>query len=203
MIKIMKINFRLAALVAAAAFVAACGTTKSSTKTSDNGAAAGGTSANGANQAPGNVPPPTDVTEASLRVSSATGDFAVRDDLKAVPFDYDSAKLSEDALAILKANADVLKANPDLEVRVAGHCDERGTVAYNLALGQKRANQVRDYYVQIGIEKGRIATISYGKEQPLCGDSNEECWSKNRRAETAARSKNGTPAVPAAAPNAQ
>ncbi|NNN04765.1 MAG: OmpA family protein, partial [Elusimicrobia bacterium] len=153
--------------------------------------------------APAPAAPAADVTEASLRVNSATGDFALRDDLKVVPFDYDSAALSSDARAILKANADVIKADANLEVRIAGNCDARGTVAYNLALGQKRANQVRDFYVQLGIEKSRLATISYGKEKPLCTDSNEACWARNRRADTAAREKAGTPVVPAAAPTAQ
>jgi peptidoglycan-associated lipoprotein len=199
MIKSMKYNFRLPAIIAVALLAAACATTKSSTSSSPASQSAA-PAPTAANPAPGATPPPAEVTEASLRVSSGTADFALRDDLKNVQFDYDSAKLSEDALAVLKANADVLRANPDLEVRVAGNCDERGTVAYNLALGQKRANQVRDYYVQIGIEKGRIATISYGKEQPLCTESNEDCWTKNRRAETAARSKSGAPAVPAATP---
>jgi peptidoglycan-associated lipoprotein len=205
MMKIMKQNFHVLALAAVALLAAACATTKPAQKSTTDQAAAAGQGAQ--NQAPAITPPPTDVTEASLRVSSSTGEFALRDDLKPVPFDYDSAKLSEDALAILKANAEILKSDPDLEIRIAGHCDERGTVPYNLALGQKRANQVRDYYIQLGIEKSRLATISYGKEQPLCADSNEECWARNRRAESAARAKAGTPAaapaVPAAAPTAQ
>jgi peptidoglycan-associated lipoprotein len=136
--------------------------------------------------------PETDMTEASLR---SGGDFLPRADLKPVPFDYDSAQLSEDARAALKANAEVIKADAALEVMVAGHCDERGTVAYNLALGQKRAKEVRDYYMRLGISGGRIATISYGKEQPLCLESGDACWSQNRRAETRARSRK-----PAAAP---
>jgi peptidoglycan-associated lipoprotein len=72
---------------------------------------------------------------------------------------------------------------------VAGHCDERGTTAYNLALGQKRAKEVRDYYVSLGVDGGRLATISYGKEAPLCLESNEACWTRNRRAESRARAK--------------
>jgi len=143
--------------------------------------------------------PPTEVAEASLR-TNASRTFDLSPDLKAVPFDYDSAKLSDDALDILKANAAVLKASPDVQVRVDGHCDERGTVAYNLALGQKRAKQVRDYYMQLGVEGKRVATISYGKEQPLCTVSSEECWAKNRRAETRIRLKPGAVAAPAAAP---
>ena len=67
---------------------------------------------------------------------------------------------------------------------VAGHTDERGTVAYNLALGQKRAKEVRDYYIRLGVDGTKLATISYGKEQPACNVSDDECWLKNRRAET-------------------
>gem|GEM_PF-903573 len=188
---------RLLPLLAAAVIAAACATPKSATKNTSSGPNAAGPAA-GTNGSGGVTPPPTEVTEASLRLSSSTAAFELRDDLKSVPFDYDSAKLSDDALATLKANADILRSNTDLEVLVAGNCDERGTVAYNLALGQKRANQVRDYYVSIGVDRGRIATISYGKEQPLCTDSTEECWAKNRRAESRARSKSGAPAVPAA-----
>jgi peptidoglycan-associated lipoprotein len=197
MMQFMKHLLLGATFLAVAILTAACGTTKSAQKKSDANQTADGTSANGSTT-PTNTPPPTEVTEASLRTDTGAGDFALRDDLKPVPFDYDSAKLSDDALATLKANASVLKSNPDLIVRVAGHCDERGTVPYNLALGQKRANQVRDYYIQLGVEKNRIATISFGKEQPLCAESNEDCWAKNRRAETAARAK----AAPAATPTA-
>jgi len=129
--------------------------------------------------------PPTEVTEASLR----TGGFSARADLKLVPFDYDSAKLSDEALSVLKANAEAIKADTTFDVKVSGHCDERGTVAYNLALGQKRAKEVRDYYIRLGIDGGRVATISFGKEMQSCTESTEECWSQNRRAETLSRAK--------------
>ena len=175
-------------VIAAAVLFAACATTKTGQK---NGLAKdkAGKNAGAAENAP--TAPATDVTEASLR----TGGFDKRADLQPVPFDYDSAKLSDDALTVLKSNAAAIKADPDVEVLVAGHCDERGTTAYNLALGQKRAKEVRDYYVSLGIDGGRVATISYGKEQPLCSESDDACWSKNRRAETLARSKAAAPAA--------
>jgi peptidoglycan-associated lipoprotein len=175
-------------IIAAAALFAACATTKTAQKSGLAKDKAGKNGAGAAESAP--TAPPTDVTEASLR----TGGFDARADLKSVPFDYDSAKLSDDALAVLKANAEAIKADPSIEVLVAGHCDERGTTAYNLALGQKRAKEVRDYYASLGIDGGRVATISYGKEQPLCSESNDACWSQNRRAETLARSKAAAPA---------
>ena len=174
-------------IIAAAVLFAACATTKPAQKSGlakdKNGKNAG--AAEGAPAAPA-----TDVTEASLR----TGGFDARADLKPVPFDYDSAKLSEEALVVLKTNADVIRLDPAVELLVAGNCDERGTTAYNLALGQKRAKEVRDYYASLGIDGGRVATISYGKEQELCSESNDDCWSKNRRAETLARSKAAAPA---------
>ena len=170
-------------IVAALLLAAACATQKSAQK---NGLAKDGKSA-GAGAAEGApAAPPTEVTEASLRTG---GDFAAREDLKSVPFDYDSAKLSDEALAVLKANAAIIKGEDGLTVLVAGHCDERGTVAYNLALGQKRAKEVRDYYINLGVDGTRVATISYGKEQAICSESNDECWAKNRRAETRARVK--------------
>lgn len=130
--------------------------------------------------------PATEVTEAGLKVG---GEFSPHESLKPVPFDYDSANLSPDALAVLKANAEILKADGAVEVLVAGHCDERGTVAYNLALGQKRAKEVRDYYIRLGVNGRRVATISYGKEQPQCSEQTDECWARNRRAESLARVK--------------
>jgi peptidoglycan-associated lipoprotein len=183
---VMKRHSPLLAVAAAAALSAACATAKPAHKadsakdkveTSTSAAAA--------------LPPPTDVTEASLKTG---GEFSLRDDLKNVPFDFDSAKLSDEALAILKANAEVIRGDASIEVLVAGHCDERGTVAYNLALGQKRAKEVRDYYVRLGVNGGRVATISYGKEQPSCLETGEACWSKNRRAESRAREKAASPA---------
>ncbi|HEX4046758.1 MAG TPA: OmpA family protein [Elusimicrobiota bacterium] len=169
-------------IIAAALLFAACATTKTAQK---NGLANGEAGKNGGAAESAPAAPATEVTEASLR----TGAFDPRADLKNVPFEYDSAKLSDDALAILKANADVIKADPSIEVLVAGNCDARGTTAYNLALGQKRAKEVRDYYSSLGIDAGRIATISYGKEKPLCAESTDACWATNRRAETLARVK--------------
>lgn len=164
-----------------AAMLAACVTPGASKK---DGLKKGKAGAAGASEAAPTAPA-TEVTEASLR----TGGFSAREDLKSVPFDYDSAKLSDEALSVLKTNAQVIKADAAFDVMVAGHCDERGTVAYNLALGQKRAKEVRDYYIRLGVDGGRVATISFGKEQQTCSESSEECWSQNRRAETLSRAK--------------
>lgn len=128
---------------------------------------------------------PTETGEANLRGTA----FAEVPELESIHFDYDSYALGEAAREILKKNAEYLKAHGDLSVLTAGNCDERGTVGYNLALGQKRAQSVRDYYIRLGISGGNIATISYGKEKPLCTQSNEECWTKNRRTDTLARAR--------------
>lgn len=104
--------------------------------------------------------------------------------VKEIHFAYDSDGLDEAARATLRANAEVLKAHPGMKVQVAGHCDQRGTVAYNLALGQRRAAAVRAYYKALGVAPERVATISWGKEHLLCQESDEACWSRNRRAET-------------------
>ncbi len=133
--------------------------------------------------------PGADVQEASLKVDGVQ--FDADPELKAVRFDYDSAQLSEETLATLKENAAVMKRRKDIVALVAGHTDERGTVAYNLALGQKRAKEVREYYIRLGIDGRRLATISYGKEMPTCTVSDDDCWQKNRRAETRARAKTG------------
>ncbi len=105
-------------------------------------------------------------------------------DLEILYFPFDSSKISKDGLEVLKENTTYLKKNPTLNIVVEGHCDERGTAEYNLALGQKRAVKVKEYYVQLGISPKRIATISYGEEMPQDSRHNEAGWAKNRRAET-------------------
>ena len=102
--------------------------------------------------------------------------------LKEIYFDFDRYDLKAEARATLKANAGWLKANPSARVEVEGHCDERGTNEYNLALGAKRAQAARDYLASLGIAAGRLSTISYGEEVPVCKEQAEECWQKNRRA---------------------
>ena len=101
-----------------------------------------------------------------------------------VLFDYDSAKLDTSAKILLDSQSRFLRANTDLNFIIEGHCDERGTREYNLALGEQRATAVRDYLVIQGIDPDRIKVISYGKEKPAVIGSNTMAWSKNRRAVT-------------------
>jgi peptidoglycan-associated lipoprotein len=102
--------------------------------------------------------------------------------LRDVNFDFDRYDLSPGAREILKGHATWLKANPQATVAVEGHCDDRGTNDYNLALGAKRAESVKSYLIDLGIGGSRLSTISYGEELPLCAEHNESCWAKNRRA---------------------
>jgi peptidoglycan-associated lipoprotein len=99
-----------------------------------------------------------------------------------VQFDYDRAEIRADARAVLANNAEVLRRLDFLHVTIEGHCDERGTVEYNLALGHRRAKAAYDYVVSLGVPPGRLLATSYGKELPVCSESTEECWARNRRA---------------------
>ena len=104
-------------------------------------------------------------------------------DLQVIHFGYDSFQLDDAARAALDANAKLLRDNPDLSVSVDGHCDERGTVEYNQALGQKRAEAVQQYLSDQGIPSTRFRVISYGKERPIDEGHDEGAWAKNRRVE--------------------
>ncbi len=100
-----------------------------------------------------------------------------------VHFEFDKYNISPDQRDVLAHDAQVLKAYPEVKVLISGHCDERGTTEYNLALGQKRANTVKNYLENYGIDGSRLSTISYGEEQPVAEGHNEAAWAKNRRAE--------------------
>ncbi len=98
-------------------------------------------------------------------------------------FSYDSPVLDEIAQELLKAKANWMKENPAASVLISGHCDERGTVEYNLALGDSRAESVKRFMTSLGVDAGALRTVSYGKEQPLDTSNNEEAWARNRRAQ--------------------
>jgi peptidoglycan-associated lipoprotein len=110
----------------------------------------------------------------------------LQSDLRDALFDYDSNNIRDDARAALTADADALKRIladfPGASVNVEGHCDERGSAEYNLGLGDRRASAARDFLIQLGIPADRLKTISYGKERPVCTESDESCWQRNRRA---------------------
>jgi len=117
----------------------------------------------------------------NLDVTSVT--WTPFEGLSTVHFDYNKYDLRADTKEKLTKNAEVIKNTPNVLVQVEGHCDERGTQEYNLALGEKRALAVRDYLIKLGISGDRIVTVSYGKEKPADPGHNEAAWSKNRRCE--------------------
>lgn len=102
-------------------------------------------------------------------------------DFQTAYFDFDKANIRPDAATALQYNAEVLKRYPDARILIEGNCDERGTVEYNLALGERRAASCKDYLKNLGINPSRIETISYGKERPVALGHNEEAWQLNRR----------------------
>lgn len=103
--------------------------------------------------------------------------------MQTVYFAFDSSALSDVALRTLDENARWLKQNPGVRVTIEGHCDERGTTEYNLELGARRARAVRDHMARLGVDEGRIETISFGEERPADPGHDETAWAKNRRAE--------------------
>jgi peptidoglycan-associated lipoprotein len=96
-------------------------------------------------------------------------------------FDYDKADIRPDARVALSTTADFLKKYPSIKVIIEGHCDERGSTEYNLGLGDRRANAVKQYLVSLGVSADRLSTVSFGKEKPFCTEHNEACWQQNRR----------------------
>jgi peptidoglycan-associated lipoprotein len=101
--------------------------------------------------------------------------------LRDVLFGYDSWTISDEGRQALNRDADWMKSNPGALVKVEGHCDERGTSAYNLVLGEKRAKAARNYLVELGVGANRLSVVSYGKERPFCNEHAESCYQQNRR----------------------
>jgi peptidoglycan-associated lipoprotein len=131
---------------------------------------------------PSTRPEPPQVDEYS-RLKAMGADEIDRMGLLAdIHFDYDKSDIREGDRAILNKNAEVLKKFDFLRITVEGHCDERGSVEYNLALGERRARAAYDYLASLGVAADRMKTVSYGKEIQVCSESNETCWARNRRA---------------------
>ena len=157
-------------------FVAACATTpKDSADSSGSGSSSSGS----------DVSSEGTITETvgSGIVSGSQEDLIVNVGDR-VFFGYDSSDLDSDALELLQDQVAWLKQNSDVSVTIEGHCDERGTREYNLALGEKRAQAVKNYLIGLGINPDRVSTISYGKERPAVVGSNDGAWSQNRRSVT-------------------
>jgi peptidoglycan-associated lipoprotein len=126
--------------------------------------------------APAPVAPPT----AAPAPPAPPKEYRANDALKSIFFAFDKSDIRPGDAKVLDATAAYLKADPSQLVLIEGHCDERGTAEYNLALGERRAKSAMNYLVSNGIEVARITTISYGKERPVCSERAETCWSRNR-----------------------
>ena len=127
-------------------------------------------------ETPAPTPPPSDPAPPP---SSEPG---VQDQLRDVFYDYDAATLSAESQATLDADGKVLMDNTSVSIQIEGHCDERGTVEYNLALGDRRAQSAKDYLVRYGVPASRLSTVSYGEERPFATGNDESAWAQNRRA---------------------
>lgn len=137
-------------------------------------------------EAPPPAPPPAASTQSQVETTVVPGsvqDFRVNVG-DTVHFDYDKFAITSEDRDILQRQAGWLQKYSQVRVTVEGHCDERGTREYNLALGARRANAVKEYLVSLGVSSARVDTISYGKERPICTESNESCWAQNRRGVT-------------------
>ncbi|MFW6131754.1 MAG: peptidoglycan-associated lipoprotein Pal [Candidatus Aminicenantaceae bacterium] len=124
-----------------------------------------------------------EMTEEEIFMSKSLEEINEEMPLKMIHFDFDKYFIREDAKPMLEENAVWLKNHPTVKIVIEGHCDERGTEEYNLALGEKRAQSTHDYLVSLGISRDRMRTISYGKSQPIDLGHNEIAWQKNRRAQ--------------------
>jgi peptidoglycan-associated lipoprotein len=127
------------------------------------------------------TPPTTQEQPTTPETPTEEKQMVTQGDLQPIYFDFDKYDLRPGDREILNLNAVVLKDNATVRIRIEGNCDERGTVEYNLALGERRASAARDYLINLGIDSDRISVISYGKERPKYPGQNEGAWSKNRR----------------------
>lgn len=128
---------------------------------------------------------PTDTnaaTESPIDNMGKSSDEGGAAGMQTVHFPYDSFVLDSNAKSTLKSNAEIMKQKGTIKIQVEGHCDQRGGIQYNIALGEKRANAVRKYLVDLGVSGDRVTTISFGKERPIDAGSTEEAYAKNRRA---------------------
>jgi len=130
---------------------------------------------------PAPTPPPRPLTEEEIFARKSVADLNAERPLDDVYFDLDKSEIREDAKGRLQKDADWLKKWTSTQISVEGHCDSRGSAEYNLALGSRRANAVKEYLTNLGVGAGRLTVVSKGKEQPVCSEEAESCWQQNRR----------------------
>lgn len=119
----------------------------------------------------------------TLKVETTADYYNKQGVLKRIYFETDKWTILPEAREILKKNSEWILAHPEFKLIIEGHCDERNTEAYNLALGERRANSAKEFLIGLGVLSSKIQTVSYGENKPICEEHNEECWQKNRRAE--------------------
>lgn len=174
-------RFKILSLLAAMALVSACSTApEDSADSSGSGEATTSSTADTSSSSSGSSVAPSTVDEV---VAGSERDFLINVGDR-VFFDFDRSDIRADAQSALAKQAAWLLQHPGVTIQVEGHCDERGTREYNLALGERRANAVKEYLVSLGVAADRIGTISYGKERPAVEGSNDESWAQNRRGVT-------------------
>jgi len=122
------------------------------------------------------------VDSTAMNFDLAGSDSGKINGLVTVNFEYDKSSLSGESKRKIQSNAEWIKNNPKVKVQIEGHCDARGSIEYNVALGERRANAVKSYLTSLGVSSERLSVISYGKEKPLDSADNEQAWSRNRRA---------------------
>lgn len=131
--------------------------------------------------APTPVAPPRALTDDEIFAQMSLADLNAKRPLADVYFELDASTIKDDAKASLSTNATWLKRYTATRINIEGHADERGTAEYNLGLGERRANSVKSYLVELGVPADRVVIVSKGKESPFCTESNESCWQQNRR----------------------
>jgi len=149
-------------------FVTGCSKKKKNTSVIDTIAIDGGTA--------------TDVETKPLSYDAMGSDSGNISGLSSINFGYDQFSLSSESRARLASNAEWMKSNPGASVQIEGHCDSRGSIEYNLTLGERRANAVKSHLIGLGVDGGRLSTISYGEEKPMAGGDSESDHNMNRRA---------------------
>ena len=178
-------SWKWAVLALSVAALVAVGCAKKQTVKSEGAQGLGGPAPAAVGEAPVKETPPAPPPADQLASAAQAGVAVTEEKLSQfddVRFDFDKSEVKEDGRKTCQVVADYLKKNPKAKLQIEGHCDERGTAEYNMALGERRATAVMTYLVSLGVSKAALSTVSFGKEKPLDPGHDEEAWAKNRRA---------------------